>query len=289
MQNKDYSIAMFFVIFVLGFSFSVSMAIREYAAYAEAESVSVQVTSTSFVPVPTQALIATPVPAGTLSYSGEMQALIEKFKAVYGIEVYSIAFLGEERVPNLPWSYDELNVVYGALEKLPPKFLNSNKSPTKIFLIKPQGTGGGPGGGYSQGQRVLLMYLPADYVLEAPSGDLVGQIFGTRAREIEGVVMHEYAHSYMAANPRLYRKFALASGWVMENGEWVYKGEPHKFHVVAKNPNEDFANSVSMAGNNPNYLTEDVLRFLIEFYPINNWKVFVDWVAVNRPELVIAK
>lgn len=285
MRKKRFLLVLISLFTVIIFSFSVSMAILEffsYMEYLESENVTLKIVTNS-----PETFVPEDVSRESLNYPPEIIALFDKFKIDYGIEVSGPAYVGGNNTPNLMWSYEEISAVYVSLGKLPPDFLNNSKTPLKIYLIKPQGTYGGPGGSYSQYYRYMKLYLPEGYVLSDPPFGMALQLFGTSAREIEGVVMHEYAHSYVAANPGLYEKFAVASGWVWENGIWVYKGEPFRFLVLPDDPDEDFANAVSTAGNNPSHLTQNTLRFFVGFYPINNWNVFMDWVIVNRPDLLV--
>lgn len=232
------------------------------------------------------AIILRPTPVLLLDYPDKTTELLYQFKTQYGIEALSPAYIGKEKVQNLGWSYGEIEVVFEELGKLPPDFLDSNKSPLKIYFIKPVGTVGSVGGEYSEYYRTVWFYLPADYDYLQPSGETEAAIFGSRSGEIGSVVIHEFAHGYTASQPDLLREFTKVSGWEERDGQWIYRGEREMYHRVPSNSAEDFAISVSVAGYNPNFLPETTLRYFVKTYPMNKWDRFMNWVEENRPDLL---
>ena len=230
-------------------------------------------------------LVVYPSVDDSLEYTGKMKELIGKFKDEYGIEVFSPKFDPDSGKRNLPWIYEELVIVYAKLGTMPKEFLSSSKSPTVIYLMKPDDTSGGSGGLY--GDRHVWLFLPSDFKYDDVARGYEAGIYKSVSSEMGSTVLHEYAHSYAHANFELLLRFMEQTGWNFDGKAFSYTGERRKaFEARDLNPHEDFAFAVAMLGYDPSYLTEAQRQFFANYEPFSKWPVYMNWVKFFRPDLI---
>lgn len=230
-------------------------------------------------------LVVYPSVDDSLEYSGKMKELIEKFKDEYGIEVFTPRVDDESGKINLPWSYEELVIVYAKLGSMPKEFLNSAKSPMVIYLMKPVDTSGGSGGRY--GDRHVWLFIPSDFKYDAVAVGYEADIYKSISSELGSTVLHEFAHSYAHANFELLLRFMEQTGWNFDGKAFSYTGERRRvFAERDLNPHEDFAYAVAMLGYDPSYLTEAQRQFFANYEPFSKWSVYMNWVKFFRPDLI---
>jgi hypothetical protein len=230
-------------------------------------------------------LVVYPSVDDSLEYTGKMKELVGKFKHEYGIEVVSPKFDPDSGKKNLPWFYEELVIVYAKLRTMPKEFLSSAKSPTVIYLMKPDDTSGGSGGLY--GDRHVWLFLPSNFNYDAAAKGYEADIYKSVSSELGSTVLHEFAHSYAHANFELLLRFMEQTGWTFDGKAFSYTGERRKaFEGRDLNPHEDFAFAVAILGYDPSYLTEAQLKFFASFEPFNKWPTYVNWLKSFRPDLL---
>ncbi len=218
----------------------------------------------------------------------EVQKKVADFKEKYGTSVISPLFDVNtetgEKTENLLWTAREIGIILDEVPHLPSIYLDRKWKyfPKTIVLIKPAGTGGGPGGG--SGADAIWFFLPANFDPDGIETGVDGLLYGTDENKLKGVVDHEWTHNHQFNSPKFLTRWEKETGWLTDADGLLTKTIPNEFEgqiygLSKEYSNEDQATAVMIFRFDPNRLNDAQRNFIMKEFP--NWPPVIEF--LNNP------